>query len=39
MVTAGSFTRDAEDLANLRRVDIELVDGDLLQDMMRHLSG
>ena len=34
VVTAGSFTRDVEEFANLPRVHVELVDGDRLQDMM-----
>ncbi len=35
VVTAGSFTREAEEFA--KRVALELVDGDRLQDMMRDL--
>ena len=38
VVTAGSFTRDAEEFANLPRVHVELIDGDRVQDMMRDLT-
>ena len=37
VVTAGSFTREAEEFAN--GVAVELVDGNRLQDMMRDLPG
>lgn len=39
VVTPGSFTGEAEEFANLPRVEVELVDGDLLQRMMSDLRG
>ena len=39
VVTVGSFTGEAEEFANLPRVAVELIDGDMLQRMMGDVPG